>query len=245
MAVVLKKTLVYLWAPFANLLWYVYTIVMATLSLVLWPFDRTGKMQHWCARWWCRLVAWTIFVRIHVSGVGNVQPDRPYVYMANHASLIDTPALFAYLPYQFRIMAKQSLFWIPFLGWHLSTAGHFPIDRRDPRRTAMSVRRVVERVRGGMSLAVFPEGSRTPDGRLQAFQPGAFKIALRAGVPIVPVTIRGAFELLPRTTLAPTPGRVDVIVGEPIDTTAYTEKSLPALMQRTRDAIQAHLAPPK
>ncbi len=233
--------LVYLWAPFANLLWYVYTVVMATLSLLLWPFDRTGAMQHWCARWWCRLVAWTIFARIRVHGVEHVRPNTPYVYMANHASLIDTPALFAYLPYQFRIMAKKSLFWVPFMGWHLWTAGHFPIDRRDPRRTALSVRRVIERVRGGMSLAVFPEGARTPDGLLQEFKPGAFRIALKAGVPIVPVTIRGTFALLPRTTLAPRPGRVDVIVGEPIDTTAYTEKSLPALIQRTKDAIQANL----
>ena len=245
MAGVLKKTLVYLWAPFANLLWYLYTAVMATLSLMLWPFDRTGKMQHWCARWWCRLVAWTIFARIRVSGVENVQPDRPYVYMANHASLIDTPALFAYLPYQFRIMAKRSLFWIPFMGWHLSTAGHFPIDTRDRHHTARSIRRVIERVRGGMSLAVFPEGTRTPDGTLQEFRTGAFRIALKAGVPIVPVTIRGTFELLPRTTLAPTPGRVDVIVGKPIDTTAYSDKSLQELMQRTKDAIQAHLPSPR
>jgi 1-acyl-sn-glycerol-3-phosphate acyltransferase len=237
-----KTILVYLWAPFANLLWYAYTIVMATLSLALWPFDRTGAMQHWCARWWCRLVAWTIFARIRVHGVEHVQPNRPYVYMANHASLIDTPALFAYLPYQFRIMAKRSLFWIPFMGWHLWAAGHFPIDRRNPRRTAMSVRRVIESVRGGTSLAVFPEGARTRDGALQEFKPGAFKIALKAGVPIVPVTIRGTFKLLPRSTLAPAPGRVDVIVGEPIDTTAYDERSLPALMQRTKDAIESRLS---
>jgi 1-acyl-sn-glycerol-3-phosphate acyltransferase len=237
-----KKVLVYLWAPFANLLWYIHTIVMATLSLLVWPFDRTGEMQHWCARWWCRLVAWSIFARIHVHGTSNVSPGRPYVYMANHASLIDTPALFAYLPYQFRIMAKRQLFWVPFMGWHLWTAGHFPIDRTDPRRTARSLRNVIDGVRGGKSLAVFPEGTRTPDGRLQEFKPGAFKIALRAGVPIVPVSIRGTFELLPKTTLAPTPGRVDVIVGEPIETSGYSERTLPELIGRTRLAIEQGLA---
>jgi 1-acyl-sn-glycerol-3-phosphate acyltransferase len=237
----LRTLLVYLWAPFANLLWYCYTVVMATLSLLLWPFDRTGELQHWCARWWCRLVAWTIFARISVHGVEHVKPGRPYVYMANHASLIDTPALFAYLPYQFRIMAKKSLFYVPFMGWHLWTAGHFPIDRSNPRKTALSLRRVIEGVQQGRSLAVFPEGSRTHDGQLQAFLPGAFKIAMKAGVPIVPVTIRGTFALLPRTTLAPRPGRVDVILSEPIETMGYTEKTLPELVQRTKDAIQAHL----
>ena len=237
----MTTVLVLLWAPIANLLWYFYTVVMALLSLAVWPFDRTGDLQHWCARWWCRLVAWTIFARIHVHGVEHVRRGRPYVYMANHASLIDTPALFAYLPYQFRIMAKKSLFNVPFMGWHLRTAGHFPIDHGNPRKTAISLRRVIEGVKGGRSLAVFPEGRRTDDGQLQAFQAGAFKIALRAGVPIVPVTIRGTFAMLPRTSLAPRPGRVDVLISEPIETTDYNEKTLPALIERTRAAIAANL----
>jgi len=96
-------------------------------------------------------------------------------------------------------------------------------------------------VKAGRSLAVFPEGRRTDDGQLQAFEPGAFKIALRAGVPIVPVTIRGTFKMLPRTSLAPRPGRVDVIISEPIETTDYNEKTLPALIERVRMAIAAHL----
>jgi 1-acyl-sn-glycerol-3-phosphate acyltransferase len=236
-----RTILIYAWAPFANLLWYLHTVVMATLSLLVWPFDRTGDIQHWCARWWCRLVAWTIFVRIRVHGADRVRPDQAYVYMANHASLIDTAALFAYLPFPFRIMANRELFWVPFMGWHLWAAGHFPIDRRDVRFTARSLRAVIESVRRGRSLAVFPEGTRTHDGRLQAFKPGAFKIAISAGVPIVPVTIRGAFDLLPRTTLAPRPGRIDVIIGTPIPTEGYDVKNLPTLVARTKDAIQAEL----
>jgi 1-acyl-sn-glycerol-3-phosphate acyltransferase len=241
----LKMILVYLWAPFANLLWYTHTVVMATLSLILWPFDRSGAMQHWCARWWCRLVAFSIFARIRVHGIDNIRGDQAYVYMANHSSLIDTPALFAYLPYQFKIMAKKELFYVPFMGWHLWTSGNFPVDRSDGRKTARSLRKVIEGVRGGKSLAVFPEGTRTPDGRLQEFKPGAFKIALRAGVPIVPVTIRGTFKLLPKTTLAPRPGRVDVMIGKPIETRDYNEKQLPELIARVRAAIQANLETPQ
>src|SRR5438046_9017822 len=103
------------------------------------------------------------------------------------------------------------------------------------------LRRVVDGVRGGKSLAVFPEGTRTPNGNLQEFKPGAFKIALRAGVPIVPVTIRGTFKLLPKTTLAPRPGRVDVFIGKPIDAREYGEQRLPDLIERTRSAIEAEL----
>ena len=237
----MKQLLVYIWAPFANLLWYTYTVVMGSLSLLVWPFDPGGKLQFWFARWWCRLVAWSIFAHIRVHGVDHVNAKGAYVYMANHSSLIDTPALFAYLPYPFRIMAKRSLFFIPFMGWHLWTAGHFPIDRGNATKTGRSVRRVIDGVRGGQSLAVFPEGTRTPDGRLQTFKPGMFKIALKARVPIVPVTIKGTFSLLPKTTLAPRPGKIDVILGEPIDTKEYDAKSLGALIERTRMVIQQTL----
>ena len=146
---VTRAILIYAWAPFANLLWYANTVVMASVSLLAWPFDRTGDIQHWCARWWCRLVAWSIFARIRVHGVEHVRRGHAYVYMANHASLIDTPALFACLPYPFRIMAKRELFWVPFMGWHLWAAGHFPIDRRDARRTARSLRAVIASLREG------------------------------------------------------------------------------------------------
>jgi 1-acyl-sn-glycerol-3-phosphate acyltransferase len=241
----LKTILVYLWAPFANLLWYTHTVVMATLSLLLWPFDRSGAMQHWCARWWCRLVALSIFARLQVHGTENLRRDQNYIYMANHSSLIDTPALFAYLPYQFKIMAKKELFYIPFMGWHLWTSGNFAVDRSDGRKTAKSLRRVIEGIKSGKSLAVFPEGTRTPDGHLQEFKTGAFKIALRAGVPIVPVTIRGTFKLLPKTTLAPRPGKVDVIIGKPIATSEYNEKRLHELIARVRAAIQDNLDVPE
>jgi 1-acyl-sn-glycerol-3-phosphate acyltransferase len=239
----LKKILIYIWAPFANLLWYLYTIVMATISLIVSPFDRTGKMQHWCARWWCRLIAWTIGARIRVYGKENVRPDKNYVYMANHCSLVDIPALFAYLPYQFRIMAKKELFYVPFMGWHLWSAGNFPVDRSDGRKTAQSLRKVIEGVRKGKSLAVFPEGTRSYDGRLQPFKPGAFKIAMRARVPIVPVTIRGTHDLLPKGSLAPRGGRVEVIIGKPIDPRDYSDKQLSEVMEEVRQAIQQSLEP--
>ncbi|HKV38866.1 MAG TPA: lysophospholipid acyltransferase family protein, partial [Blastocatellia bacterium] len=229
-----KTILVFVWAPIANLLWYLYTVVMAALSLILWPFDRTGALQHWCARWWCRLIAWTIGARIRVHGGENLDASRNYVFMANHCSLIDIPALFGYLPHQFRIMAKKELFYVPFMGWHLWTAGNFPVDRRDPRRTAHSLHRVIEGVKGGKSLAVFPEGTRSPDGKLRDFKPGAFKIVIRAGVAVVPVSIRGTHALLPKHSLVPRPGRVDVVIGKPIEPAAYPERNVKALMEKTR-----------
>ena len=239
----LKTALIYAWAPVANLLWYFYTVVMATISLVVSPFDRTGAMQHWCARWWCRLIAWTIGARISVRGAENLEPAGTYVYMANHCSLVDIPAMFAYLPYQFRIMAKKELFYVPFMGWHLWTAGNFPVDRGDPRKTARSLRNVVEGVRKGKSLAVFPEGTRSADGKLQEFKPGSFKIAVRAGVPVVPVAIRGTHEILPKHSLVPRPGKVEVIIGKPVCTRDSSEKDVRILMETVHRAIESQLEP--
>ena len=171
-----------------------------------------------------------------------MDPHQNYVYMANHSSLIDIPAMFAYMPYQFRIMAKRELFFVPFMGWHLWTAGNFPVDRSDPRKTAGSLHRVIEGVRAGKSLVVFPEGTRSVDGNLQEFKPGAFKIAMRAGVPIVPVSIRGAHALLPKHSLVPRPGRVQVIIGKPISTASVEKGQLKEVMEETHAAIAAGMA---
>lgn len=236
----LKMLLIYAWAPFANLLWYIYTAVIGTLALLLSPFDREGAIQHWCARLWCRLIALTIGARIRVYGRENIRADRAYVYMANHASLIDIPALIGYLPYRFSIMAKKELLRVPLMGQYLRNAGHFPVDRSDPRNAARDLRKVVAEVRAGKSLAVFPEGTRSADGRLLPFKTGAFKIAARAGVEIVPVAIRGAHERLPKGSLAPRPGKVDVIIGRPIDASGYRD-NLSELIEMTRRAIASNL----
>ena len=189
------------------------------------------------------MIAWTIGAHIRVRGSENLEPARAYVYMANHCSLVDIPALFAYLPYQFRIMAKKELFYVPFMGWHLWTAGNFPVDRSDPRKTAHSLRKVVEGIRGGKSLAVFPEGTRSPDGKLRDFKPGSFKIAVRAGVPIVPIAIRGTHEILPKHSLVPRPGEVEVIIGKPICTRGPSERDVRALMVAVHTAIESKLEP--
>ena len=189
------------------------------------------------------MIAWTIGAHIRVQGAENLEPNRAYVYMANHCSLVDIPAMFAYMPYQFRVMAKKELFYVPFMGWHLWTAGNFPVDRSDARKTAHSLRKVVEGIRGGKSLAVFPEGTRSADGKLGDFKPGSFKIAVRAGVPIVPIAIRGTHEILPKHSLVPRPGEVEVIIGKPICTSGLSEKEVRSLMDTVHSAIESRLEP--
>ena len=220
---------------------YLYTIVMGTISLLVSPFDREGNLQHACARIWARLIMMTSMVRVRVRGLENVDPRAPYVYCANHQSYLDTTLLFGYLPVNFRIMAKASLFRIPFLGWHLKRSGHMPIARDNVRRAARSLLEAAEHIRGGMPVVVFPEGGRSPDGPLQEFKPGTFLLAIRAGVPAVPITIIGTRGALKPNSWHIHPARVEMIIHPPIPTEGMTTKDSERLAQQVRKVIAATL----
>lgn len=221
---------------------YLYTILMATLSLVLSFFDRGGRLQHWCARTWCRMIAVTGGARIRVRGLENLPRDQACVVIANHQSYLDIPAIWGYIPLQFRILAKRILFYIPFMGWFLWRAGHIPVDRENARAALANVKRAVDKLKEGFSIVVFPEGTRSEDGTLQEFKSGGFKIALKAGAPIVPVTIIGTSRVLKKDSLVFHPGEVEVIIDPPLATTDYTSRTLPELIARTRSHMQARLA---
>lgn len=221
---------------------YLYTIVMATLSLLLSLIDRDGSLQHWCARTWCRLIAVTAGARVQVRGLENLPRNQACVVIANHQSYLDIPALWASLPLQFRIMAKRTLFYVPFMGWFLWRAGHIPVDRDNARSAIENVRRAIDKLKAGYSIVIFPEGTRSEDGTLQDFKSGGFKIAMKAGVPVVPVTITGTAHVLKKDSLVFHAGRVEVIVDEPLDAATYNNRTLPELIARTRDCIASRLA---
>jgi 1-acyl-sn-glycerol-3-phosphate acyltransferase len=220
---------------------YLYTILMATLSLVLSLVDRGGRLQHWCARTWCRMIAVTAGARISVRGLENLPRDQACVVIANHQSYLDIPALWGCLPLQFRILAKRGLFYLPFLGWFLWRAGHIPVDRENARAALANVNRAVDKLKAGYSIVVFPEGTRSPDGTLREFKSGGFKIALKAGVPVLPVTIIGTARVLKKNSLVFHPGAIEVIIDPPLATTAYNSRTLPELIAVTRARIEAHL----
>jgi 1-acyl-sn-glycerol-3-phosphate acyltransferase len=199
----------------------VYTIVLGTLSIASSLFERRGHFAHWCARTWSRLILGTTGVRVEVEGLERLESGRTYVFVANHQSIYDIPILFWSLPYQVRIMAKASLGRFPFLGWHLRRTGHMLVDRRRPDRRVFSWgRRLAEQ---GLSLIVFPEGTRSPDGRVARFKGGSFYVALEAGLPIVPVSVIGSRHVMLKDRLATYPGTVRLVVHEPIDTHALAD----------------------
>jgi 1-acyl-sn-glycerol-3-phosphate acyltransferase len=194
-----------------------YTIALGTLSLASSVFDRHGYFAHWCARTWSRLILVTTGVRVEVTGLDRLEPGRTYVFVSNHQSIYDIPILFWSLPYQLRIIAKESLGNIPFLGWHLRRTGHMLVDRRRPDRSRIFgwASRLTS---SGLSLIVFPEGTRSRDGRVGRFKGGGFLLGLQAGLPIVPLSIIGSRHVMLKGRLATYPGAVRLVVHDPIDT---------------------------
>ena len=194
------------------------TIIFGTLSLIASLFDRSGKSQHAIARVWARTLLAVSFIRVRVEGLEKLDPNATYVFVANHASFMDIPAILAGLPYQFRFFAKKSLFGIPFMGTHLRRAGHLEVDRSSPRASLKSMsegaRLIAER---GVSVLLFPEGGRSPDG-LRDFKEGAAYIAIKAGVPAVPIALKGMREVLPMGSFHVRSGKTVLRVGDPIST---------------------------
>jgi 1-acyl-sn-glycerol-3-phosphate acyltransferase len=217
----------------------IYTIVLGTFSIASSVFQSSGRFAHWCARTWSRLILVTTGVDIDVSGLERLEPERAYVFVANHQSIYDIPIVFWSLPYQIRIIAKESLGRFPFLGWHLRRTGHMLVDRRRPDRAAI-FHRASKLMKQGLSLIVFPEGTRSRDGRVAAFKGGSFYLALEAGLPVVPISIVGSRHVMLKGRLAAYPGRVRLIVHEPIDTSDFVgadPRAAKAFAARVRQVI--------
>jgi 1-acyl-sn-glycerol-3-phosphate acyltransferase len=214
----------------------IYTIVLGTLSLGSSLFDRHGYFAHWCARTWSRLILVTTGVKIDVEGMERLVPGRTYVFVSNHQSIYDIPILFWSLPYQLRIIAKASLGNFPFLGWHLRRTGHMLVDRRRPDRGRI-FKWASRLTSEGLSLIVFPEGTRSRDGRVGRFKGGSFYLALQAGLPIVPISVIGSRHVMLKGRLATYPGRVRMVIHDPIDTTGMEDADPRAFGDRVHDVI--------
>lgn len=215
---------------------YLFTIFMGTVSLLISAFDSSGRVQHGCARWWSRGLLAFSRIRVTVRGTGNI-PAGPCIFAANHQSYMDIPVAFGYIPSNFRIMAKASLFHIPFLGWHLKRSGHMPIARDNPHRAARSLLAAAAHVRKGMCVFIFPEGGRTKDGRIDAFKAGTFLLAIKSAAPVVPITINGARSVLPMHSWRVRPGEIEMTFHPPIATAGMTTESAAALAEQVRAAI--------
>ena len=213
------------------------TMVMGTLSMLVSLFDHSGNAAHNVARLWSRILIRLSGMKVRVEGLENIPAGTGCVIASNHLSLMDTPLLMAHIPLQFRFLAKRNLFKIPFIGGHLRRAGHISIPREDARGSlkamSESARIIQER---GVSALVFPEGGRSP-GPLREFKEGAAYIAIKAGVPLVPVGILGTREVLPMGSFVVRPGKVTLRIDPPFPTAGLTLKDRARLTANTRGRV--------
>lgn len=213
------------------------TVVMGSLGTIAGVFDRSGDLTRNLARFWARVALLGAFVRVRVEGAAQVQRDAVVVYMSNHESWLDIPALMVAVPGQVRFLAKKSLFSVPFLGWAMRAMGFIPVDREHRATAVRSFEEAAERIRSGRSVLLFPEETRTVDGSLLPFQRGGFLIALKAGLPIAPVGLEGARRCMPKHSYLLRPGTIVVRFGALVPTAGLGVTAKNELMERARRDI--------
>lgn len=219
------------------LIWF-YTLALGPVGLVAGWFDRDGSIMHWFARAWSWLIMKTTLSPVSVTGLEKIDTSKAHVYAANHASALDIPVLYVNLPFQFRIAFKKELLAYPVVGSHLKRSGQICIDQQNPSRSISSIRAGLKGLKEGMPLVIFPEGGRTPDGEIKPFLPGAFFLAIKAQVDVVPIALVGTYELLPMDTYHIKCRPLAMRVGEPIPTAGLTLRDMEALSRKVQRALE-------
>jgi 1-acyl-sn-glycerol-3-phosphate acyltransferase len=221
---------------FDPLIW-MYTVVLGLVSVPVSLFGDRERILHGFARAWSWMIMKTIFSPVKVTGLEKIDTTKTYVYAVNHASALDIPVLYVYLPFQFRIAFKKELLAYPVVGWHLKRSGQICVDQQNPAGSIGSIRSALKGLKAGMPLVIYPEGGRTPDGEIKPFLPGAFFLAIKAKVDVVPVALVGTYELLPMNTYHIKSRPLEMRVGASISTAGLTGHDMQALSERVQKAV--------
>jgi 1-acyl-sn-glycerol-3-phosphate acyltransferase len=219
------------------LIWF-FTVGMGLIAIPGGLFDSTGRRLHWFSYAWSRLIMKSIFSPVKVTGLKKIDTSKSHVYAVNHASALDIPVLYVNLPFQFRIAFKKELLAYPIVGWQLKRSGQICLDQQNPTRSVGSIRTALKGLKAGMPLVIFPEGGRTDDGYIKPFLPGAFFLAIKAQVDIVPVALVGTYELLPMDTFHIKCRPLEMRVGEPIPTAGLTIRDLETVSAKVQKALE-------
>jgi len=220
------------------ILWVVLsTVFFGAIAIIISFFSRTGNLVHIIARIWGKGILIVSGINVAVRGLDNIDPGRSYIYMSNHQSNFDIPVLFACLPVQFRWLAKAELFKIPIFGRAMRGAGYVKIDRFNQDSAFESINEAAGKMQNGVSIMIFPEGTRSRDGKIRSFKKGGFVMAVDSGAPIVPVILQGTWPIMAKSSLRINTGNVALHIEKPIATSGYTRDTKNDLIESVRAVI--------
>jgi len=219
----------------------VYICILAPPVIIALLLDRSGRWFSAFERTWTNWLLCTNGIRLKVQGLENLEESHSYILISNHMSILDIPGIISALPFPVRFIAKRSLIWVPIFGWSLYLSRHILIDRDNPHSALKSLKQAASLLKSGTSIMVFAEGTRSPDGRVKEFKGGAFRLALKAQAPVVPVSISGTYEMLPRTGWCFWPGTIKIYISKPISTQGLSQRQVHSLMEQVRETVIENL----
>ncbi|MFQ6617756.1 MAG: lysophospholipid acyltransferase family protein [Fidelibacterota bacterium] len=218
------------------------TIILGVISIIISIFDRTGNFMGFVARVWSRIILFVSGVKVRVKGLDKIKKGNSYVFISNHLSLYDIPAIVGHIPFQFRMLAKKELYWIPLFGWALHMGGHIKIDRANREKAIKSLHKAAEKLKNRRSsVFIFAEGTRSVNGKLGKFKKGGFVLAINSKNPIVPISIWGSREIAPKKSLKIKPGKINIVIGDPVYTDEYRFEDRNRLVELVRESIRRNI----
>lgn len=199
-----------------NLIVILYSLLVAILSILIYPFDYRNKLSNPLMKVWTNIVLFIYGIKVNVTGTENIDPSKGKIYISNHASYMDIFVQLAKLPDNVRMVYKKEINKVPVLGWAMYCAGFVALDRNKVREAMKSLDKAAQRVKKGLSVVIYPEGTRTQDGKVGEFKKGMFFLADKAKADIIPVSLQGTFDIMPLGSVKVKPGVVNMVIGKPI-----------------------------
>ena len=216
------------------------SVFLGLMATAAGLFDKSGNSSHKISSLWCRLLCKLNGVKLEIVGQENILTDKPQIFVSNHQGYFDIFALSGYLPVQIRWVAKSSLFKIPFMGWAMSASGYIPVERDDRKKSYEAFNKTIEKIKAGSSIIIFPEGTRSEDGKIGPFKKGSNLIASRSKSPMAPVTLIGSGDIIKKGSAVVTPGLVKVIISPPVEPKSNKKENEEILESIRRTIMDLH-----
>ena len=213
------------------------SIILGTLAVLARLLDSSNNLSHKVSALWGRWLCTFNGIEVNIQGLEHVRRDQAQIFVANHQGFFDIFALNAYLPVQLRWVAKSSLFKIPFVGWSMSASGYIPVERENRKKSYQAFLATIEQLKGGNSIVIFPEGTRSVDGTIGPFKKGGHLLSVRSGASLVPVTLLGTGSIIKKGSGIITPGQIQIIISPPLSSEAVKEDKEENVLRNLRDII--------